>query len=73
GYRCVLVVPGRGLNSQDKQPVLKNGLIKWLTQTPLNRFVLAFASARSYDGGAGAFYVLLRRNPGKATFLVPAR
>ncbi len=72
-YRCILIVPGRGLNSVDKQPVLKKGLVKWLTRAPLKRLVLAFASARSYDGGAGAFYVLLRRNPGKSTFLSPAR
>jgi DNA-nicking Smr family endonuclease len=71
--RCVLIIPGRGLNSEDKQPVLKERLVAWLTQAPLKRLVLAFASARSYDGGAGAFYVLLRRNQKKETFLVPAR
>jgi DNA-nicking Smr family endonuclease len=71
--RCVLIIPGRGLNSEDKQPVLKERLVVWLTQAPLKRMVLAFASARSYDGGAGALYVLLRRNQKKETFLVPAR
>ena len=73
GCRCVLVVCGRGLNSQDKEPVLKQSLVIWLTQAPLKRIVLAFASARSYDGGAGAFYVLLRRNQGKVSFSIPAR
>ncbi len=73
GCRCVLIVSGRGLNSQDKEPVIKQSLVGWLTQAPLKRVVLAFASARSYDGGAGAFYVLLRRNQGKVTFQVPAR
>lgn len=72
GCRCVLIVSGRGLNSQGKEPVIKQNLVVWLTQAPLKRFVLAFASARSYDGGAGAFYVLLRRNQGKVTFRVPA-
>ncbi|MHC1744465.1 MAG: Smr/MutS family protein [Syntrophobacteraceae bacterium] len=72
-HRCVLIIPGRGLNSEDKQPVLKERLVVWLTQSPLRRMVLAFASARSYDGGAGAFYVLLRRHPKKETFRVPAR
>ncbi len=72
-HRCVLIIPGRGLNSEDKQPVLKERLVVWLTQAPLKRMVLAFASARSYDGGAGAFYVLLRRHQKKGTFLVPAR
>jgi DNA-nicking Smr family endonuclease len=73
GCRCLLIVSGRGLNSQDKEPVLKQNLVIWLTQAPLKRVVLAFASARSHDGGAGAFYVLLRRNQGKVSFCVPAR
>jgi DNA-nicking Smr family endonuclease len=68
GLRCVLVVSGRGLNSQDKQPVLKKGLVTWLTQAPLKRIVLAFTSARAHDGGAGAFYVLLRKDQGKGKF-----
>ncbi|MHC1728994.1 MAG: Smr/MutS family protein [Syntrophobacteraceae bacterium] len=70
--RCVLIIPGRGLNSKDKEPVLKNNLVAWLTRAPLKRAVLAFASARSYDGGWGAFYVLLRKNEGKAPLITPA-
>jgi DNA-nicking Smr family endonuclease len=71
--RCILIVSGRGLNSRERQPVLKQELIRWLTHAPLRRIVLAFASARSYDGGAGAFYVLLRRKEGKAPFVMPAK
>jgi len=71
--RSILVVSGRGLNSRERQPVLKQELVRWLTHTPLRRIVLAFASARSYDGGAGAFYVLLRRKEGKAPFVMLAR
>ena len=71
--RCVLIIAGRGLNSKDKEPVLKNNLPIWLTRAPLKRVVLAFASARSYDGGWGAFYVLLRKNEGKAPLITPAR
>ena len=70
--RCVLIVCGRGLNSENKEPVLKQHLVGWLTRSPLKRLILAFASARSWDGGAGAFYVLLRRNRGKAPFICPA-
>lgn len=72
-YRCILIVSGRGLNSLEREPVLKQELVRWLTHAPLRRLVLAFASARSYDGGAGAFYVLLRRKEGKAPFVLPAR
>jgi len=70
--RCVLIVSGRGLNSLEKEPVLKHSLVRWLTHAPLKRLVLAFASARAYDGGAGAFYVLLRRNEANNPILVPA-
>jgi DNA-nicking Smr family endonuclease len=70
--RCILIVSGRGLNSEGKEPVLKHSLVKWLTHAPLRRYVLAFSSARSFDGGAGAFYVLLRKNEGKAPFVSSA-
>ena len=62
GLRCVLIVHGRGLNSQDHIPVLKERLPTWLNRGPINKIVLAFSTARPYDGGAGAIYVLLRRS-----------
>jgi len=61
GLRCVLVVHGRGLHSKDQIPVLKERMGPWLTRGRLSRIVLAFATARPSDGGAGALYVLLRR------------
>lgn len=61
GKRCVLVVHGRGLHSKDQLPVLKDALRAWLASARFSRHVLAFASARPVDGGAGAIYVLLRR------------
>ena len=61
GYRCVLIVHGRGLNSPDQFPILKEMLPKWLNQGPARKIVLAFASSQPYDGGTGAIYVLLRR------------
>lgn len=61
GLRCVLIVHGRGLNSRDQIPVLKQHLSSWLHRGRLKRLVLAFATARPCDGGAGALYVLLRK------------
>ena len=61
GKRCVLVVHGRGLHSKDQLPVLKEALRTWLSTARFARHVLAFATARPADGGAGAVYVLLRR------------
>jgi DNA-nicking Smr family endonuclease len=61
GQRCVLIIHGRGLNSKDQVPVLKTRLAQWLARGSWARLVLAFTSARACDGGAGALYVLLRR------------
>lgn len=60
GYRCVLLVHGRGLNSKDHIPVLKKKLETILLRGPVRKQILAFTSARPHDGGAGASYVLLR-------------
>ena len=62
GKRAVLLVHGRGLSSQGP-PVLKGQVIQWLTRGRWRKFVIAYASARLCDGGAGATYVLLRRGP----------
>ena len=61
GHRCVLVVHGRGHNSKDQTPVLKERLKVWLARGRAAHVVLAFTTARPCDGGAGALYVLLRR------------
>jgi len=60
--KAVLIVHGRGLSSSDK-PVLKTRVIEWLTTGPWSKWVIAFSSAQSFDGGAGATYVLLRQRP----------
>jgi DNA-nicking Smr family endonuclease len=62
GKRMVLVIHGRGLSSP-ADPVLKTQVIQWLITGPWRKWVLAFASARLCDGGAGATYVLLRNRP----------
>lgn len=61
GKRCVLIVHGRGLNSKDQVPVLKESLKIWLAKGRIARWVLAFCSALPSDGGMGAVYVLLRK------------
>ena len=61
GKRCVLLVHGRGLHSKDNVPVLKEAVRGWLATHRFSRHVLAFATARPVDGGAGALYVLLRK------------
>ena len=64
GLRCVLVVHGRGLNSENHIPVLKERLPIWLTKGPVKKIVMAFSTAMPYDGGTGAIYILLRKQKG---------
>ena len=59
GKRAVLIIHGRGISSPG-EPVLKNKVSDWLTRSHWRKWVVAFTSAQSYDGGAGATYVLLR-------------
>ena len=56
--RCVRVIHGKGLRSNERLPVLKNLVSNLLRRMPA---VMAFASAKQNDGGTGATYVLLRR------------
>ncbi len=75
GRRCVLLIPGRGLNSPGGQALIREELPLWLTRDPLRRIVLAFCTALPRHGGAGALYVLLRKfrkNIGKVRWDLPA-
>ncbi len=57
--QCPRIIHGKGLGSRHRGPVLKRKLGGWLRQ---RNEVLAYCSARAYDGGTGAVYVLLKRN-----------
>ncbi|HTR62980.1 MAG TPA: Smr/MutS family protein [Candidatus Binataceae bacterium] len=68
GLRSVLVVHGRGLGSPGGRSVLKHSASNWLSHGAIGGHVLAFVTARAHDGGAGAMYVLLRREKQRAPF-----
>jgi DNA-nicking Smr family endonuclease len=57
GHRCVRVIHGKGYRSGGRGPVLKVAVDLWLRR---HFDVMAFASAKTIDGGTGALYVLLR-------------
>jgi len=57
GLRCVRIVHGKGLRSENREPVLKRKVGNWLAQRDE---VLAFVQARREDGGSGAVVVLLK-------------
>jgi DNA-nicking Smr family endonuclease len=62
GHRAVLVIHGRGQNSEDGAPVLRPALAEWLAGAAAARAgVMAFAPAPPRAGGAGATVILLRR------------
>ncbi|HHJ12878.1 MAG TPA: DNA mismatch repair protein MutS [Gammaproteobacteria bacterium] len=56
--QCARIIHGKGLGSRHRGPVLKGKIGGWLRQ---RNEVLAYCSARHYDGGTGALYVLLKR------------
>ncbi len=56
-WPCVLMIHGKGYNSGELGPVIKNWLTQYLQGCPE---VLAFCAALPRDGGKGALYVLLR-------------
>src|SRR5690606_10876829 len=56
--RSVLILPGKGDRNQKDPAVLKSFLAHWLPELD---DVQAFHTAQPHHGGAGAFYVLLRK------------
>jgi DNA-nicking Smr family endonuclease len=63
GKRCVLVITGRGrLGGPSGDGVLRSAVPRWLDEADFRPHLLAIATARPRDGGAGALYVMLRRN-----------
>jgi DNA-nicking Smr family endonuclease len=59
GRRVLLVITGKG--TRDGEGVLRAAVPRWLAEPALRPLVLATAPAVPRDGGAGALYVLLRR------------
>lgn len=58
---CIKIIHGRGINSPTDRATLKESLQRLLKTRRMSRYVVAYASAQSCDGGVGAVYVLLRR------------
>lgn len=60
--RSVIIMPGKGDRNIEKPGVLKSYLVYWLEQL---EDVQAFHTTQPHHGGAGAFYVLLRKSERK--------
>lgn len=67
GLRLVLVITGKGRQVDDDGPIprrrgaLKHDVPQWLRMAPLAGAVLELREAHARHGGAGAYYVYLRR------------
>lgn len=67
GKRLVLVITGKGKHRDDGGPipvrfgVLKHQVPQWLRMAPIAGMVLQVTEAHGKHGGAGAYYVYLRR------------
>lgn len=63
--RCVLVITGKGGRRSDdveaSRGVLHRRLSDWVNQAPLRSLIARVAPAHQKDGGAGAWYVFLKR------------
>jgi DNA-nicking Smr family endonuclease len=60
GLRTVLIITGKG-GFGDTRGVLREAVPRWLNESDLRPRVLSCAWAQPKHGGAGALYVLLRR------------
>lgn len=61
GKRCVLVITGKGLRKAEGTGILRKRVPEWLSDLQREGLVLRWHEARQRDGGAGALYILLRR------------
>ncbi|WP_033070312.1 Smr/MutS family protein [Thalassospira australica] len=63
GKRCVLVITGKGSRPDEygRTGLLRQRTPQWLSAPRLRSRILAIHQAQIQHGGAGAFYVLLKR------------
>jgi DNA-nicking Smr family endonuclease len=73
GLKTVLVITGKGAEAERPAPllsamgegqrgVLRRNVPHWLAQPELSHIVLSYGAAATRHGGAGAFYVRLRKS-----------
>ncbi len=58
GAKCVLIITGKGA---DGQGVLRQNFLQWLEIPEAAHLVSGYAQAHPRHGGAGAWYVYVRR------------
>lgn len=58
GSRCVIVITGKGKESGG---VLRQNFLRWIEMPEARSVISGYATAHPKHGGAGAFYVFLRK------------
>ena len=58
GHRCVLIVTGKGTGGNG---ILRQMVPRWLAEENNQKKVITYCTAQPRHGGAGALYVLIRR------------
>ncbi len=59
--RMVLVITGKGIKSKPADVKLRDELPNWLNREHIKDKIIRFTSAIQKHGGAGAFYILIKR------------
>lgn len=62
--RCVLIVTGKGSSDElfSERGVLRKAVPNWLAHSEISPLILAYKNPSEEKGGAGALYILLRKN-----------
>lgn len=62
--RCVLIITGKGLDENlfPEKGVLRKSVPNWLTNSEISSLILGYKNPSERLGGAGALYILLRKN-----------
>lgn len=58
-YRCLLIITGKGLHSQNQ--TIKQSIIEWFKEPFFSNKIIKYTDAQKIHGGSGAIYVLLKR------------
>lgn len=58
-YRCLLIITGKGLHSNNK--TIKNSITEWFKEAYFSNRIIKYTDANIKDGGSGAIYILLRK------------
>ncbi|MDR2777316.1 MAG: Smr/MutS family protein [Rickettsiales bacterium] len=62
GLRCILVVTGKGNNTESGRTTIKSQIGEWLKIPTLSSKIIEYVDATPKHGGRGALYILLKRH-----------